>query len=506
MRGIKSILLGVVLFILINPFSSNALARELDEKRISEERLKLAEDYFNEQMQNNNIIGGVFGITYQDKLIRSQGYGKIDKKTNQMPNEKTVYSIASVTKSFTASAIYQLQDEGLLHLDEPIRTYIPWFRFKQEKLSDQITLRHLLTHSAGGIGSFQTDGLIFAERKARDSLEDYVRLFKTIEVQQKPGQSGNYCNGCYDILGLVIEYVSGLSYYDYIQQNILDPLQMKETVFGTKLNQFADSRLAKEYTWFFTQKVHINRSFEAFGSAQDPDGGLYSTIEDLSKFLSAQLGFTEHPLMNSQSIADSRTDHVSTELFDALYTASGFETKQLHQNKIFYKTGDGVGSASAILFIPEQDLGVTLLLGEFHPEIQLTIVEGISAILLGYEPDFNSAPFTFGKTLGILSIALLLAGIVFLGFLIRRFRKKSFYAKSLSRSILSWMGYGAAAAAFWLLLLKVRPTSIGFYGYPYDLAIGILMITGALSLWFIYFTLVISLKKYNKEKSKNITA
>lgn len=248
MRGIKSILLGVVLFILINPFSSNALARELDEKRISEERLKLAEDYFNEQMQNNNIIGGVFGITYQDKLIRSQGYGKIDKKTNQMPNEKTVYSIASVTKSFTASAIYQLQDEGLLHLDEPIRTYIPWFRFKQEKLSDQITLRHLLTHSAGGIGSFQTDGLIFAERKARDSLEDYVRLFKTIEVQQKPGQSGNYCNGCYDILGLVIEYVSGLSYYDYIQQNILDPLQMKETVFGTKLNQFADSRLAKEYT------------------------------------------------------------------------------------------------------------------------------------------------------------------------------------------------------------------------------------------------------------------
>ncbi|XID93921.1 serine hydrolase [Paenibacillaceae bacterium WGS1546] len=489
MRWIKPIVLSIVFLFLIAPLPTHAVTRETQTTAISKERIKLAEDYFNEQMQKNNIVGGVFGITHQDQLIRSQGFGKIDKKSNQVPNEKTVYSIASVTKAFTAAAIYQLQDEGLLKLDQPVSTYIPWFRFKQA--ADDITLRHLLTHSAGGIGSFQTDGLIFADRKARDSLEDYIRLFEKIEIQQKSGQAGNYCNGCYDLLGLVIEYVSGLSYYDYIQQNILDPLQMKETVFGYGLDRIEDSQLAKEYTWFFTRKVHINRSFEAFGSAQDPDGGLYSTIEDLSKFLSAQLGFTGSPLMKSHSITDSRSGYVSTELLDALYTAGGFETKALHQNKIFYKTGDGIGSASAILFIPEHDLGITLLLGEFHPEIQLPIAEGIASILLGHEPDFNSAPFTFGKLLGIVSIILVLAGVGFLVFLIRRFRKRAFYAKSLPRSILSWMGYGAAAASFWLLLLKVRPTSMGFYGYPYDLAIGMIMITGAFSLWFVYVTLVI---------------
>ena len=491
-------MLTIVFFILIYPFTSNAIAQEIQEKEISEERIKLAEDYFNEQMQKNNIIGGVFGITHQDKLIRSQGYGNIDKKSNQIPNEKTVYSIASVTKAFTGTAIYQLQDEGLLDIDQPVSTYIPWFSFKQEELTDEITLRHLLTHSAGGISSFQTDGLIFADRKARDSLGDYIRLFNKIEIQQKPGKAGNYCNGCYDLLGLVIEYVSGLSYYDYIQQYMLDPLQMNETVFGYNLDKISDTQLAKEYTWFFSRKVHMNRSFEAFGSAQDPDGGLYSTIEDISKYLSAQLGFAERPIMTAHSMADSRSDYVSTELGDALYTASGFETKDLQQNKIFYKTGDGIGSASAILFIPEHDLGITLLLGEFHPEIQLPIAEGIATILLGHEPDFNSTPFTFGKLLGIVSITLFLLGAGFLVFLIRRFRKKSFYAKSLSRSILSWIGYGAAAVPFWFLFFKVRPTSIGLYGYPYDLAIGMVMITGAFSLWFMYFTLVILLKKYNK--------
>lgn len=494
MRWIKPIVLSIVFLFLIDSLTTHAVAREMQDAAISEERIKLAVDYFNEQMQKNNIVGGVFGITHQDKLIRSQGYGKIDKKSNQMPNEKTVYSIASVTKAFTAAAIYQLQDEGLLDIDQPVSTYIPWFRFKQA--TGDITLRHLLTHSAGGIGSFQTDGLIFADRKARDSLEDYIRLFEKIEIQQKPGQAGNYCNGCYDLLGLVIEYVSGLGYYDYIQQNMLDPLQMNETVFGYELDQIADTQLAKEYTWFFTRKVHINRSFEAFGSAQDPDGGLYSTIEDLSKFLSAQLGFAERPLMTAHSMKDSRSGYVPTELGDALYTASGFENKTLHQNKLFYKTGDGIGSASAILLIPEHDLGITLLLGEFHPEIQLPIAEGIAAILLGHEPDFNAAPFTLGKGLGIISIILLLVGAGFLVLLIRRFRKRSFYAKSLPRSILSWIVYGAAAAAFWLLLLKARPTSIGFYGYPYDLAIGMFMITGAFSLWFVYVTLVILLKKY----------
>lgn len=441
MRWIKSIVICTVFLLLIGTLTPYVQAQEIQHTKINEERMKLAEDYFNEQMKKNNIIGGIFGITHQDRIVSSQGYGKINKTLNQIPDGKTMYSIASVTKAFTATAIYQLQEDGLLDLDQSVSTYIPWFSFKQA--TDNITLRHLLTHSAGGIGSLQTDGVIFEDRKARDSLEAYIRLFEKIEIQETPGQTGNYCNGCYDLLGLVIEYVSGLSYYDYIQQNILEPLQMNETIFGHNLHQIADTQLAKEYTWFFTRKVHINRSYEAFGSAQDPDGGLYSTVEDLSKFLSSQLGYAEHTLMTNNSMADSRSGYVSTELGDALYTASGFERKELHQNKLFYKTGDGIGSASAILFIPEKALGVTVLLGEFHPEIQLPIAEGIASILLGHEPEFDAAPFTFGKLLGIVSLILLLAGSGLLVFLIRRFRKRSFYSKSFLKSILSWVFNGA---------------------------------------------------------------
>lgn len=135
----KPVLLCIVFMILAIPFTSMTMAEEIPGTPFSEERLKLAEDYFSEQMRRNNIVGAVFGITHQDKLIRSQGYGTADMKRDQMPNEKTVYSIASVTKSFTGTAIYQLQDEGLLNVDQPVSTYIPWFRFKQEELTDKIT-------------------------------------------------------------------------------------------------------------------------------------------------------------------------------------------------------------------------------------------------------------------------------------------------------------------------------------------------------------------------------
>ncbi|AOZ92695.1 serine hydrolase domain-containing protein [Paenibacillus crassostreae] len=504
MRWIKPILLIMMVFILTIPFTSEAMAEGIQDSVISEERLDQAVSYFNEQMERNDIVGGVLGITHQDKLIRSQGFGKLDLEREQMPNENTVYSIASVTKSFTATAIYQLQHEGLLDIDQTVSTYIPWFQFKQKELTDQITLRHLLTHSAGGIGSFQTDGLVFEDNKARDSLEDFVRLFDQIEITQEPGQSGSYCNGCYSILGLVIEQVSGLSYYDYIQQKILDPLQMKDTVFGHHLNSITDSQLAKEYTWFLANKVHINRSFEAFGSAQDPEGGLYSTIEDLSKFHSAQLGFAEYSLLAPDSIEESRIGYVTTEMNNASYTASGFERKELHQNATFYKTGDGVGSATAILFIPEHDLGITLFLGEFHPEIQQQMIEGITSVMLGHEPESNLAPFTLGKLLGIISITLILLGTFFLVFLIRRLWRKGLYAKNLVRSILSLIGYGACAAPFWFLFLTVRPTSIGFYGYPYDLAIGMIMFVGAFSLWFMYYVMVIFLKKYKRKLNQGV--
>lgn len=499
------VMLTIVLMIIFVPNTSRVFAVDTNktntgETVITNERLDQAEQYFIKLMEKNNVIGGVFGVTYRDKLIRSQGYGTTDLEQGQKPDDTTVYSIASVTKVFTATAIYQLQEQGRLNIDRPVSKYIPGFEFKQEELTDQITLRHLLTHSAGGIGSYQTDALHYKDSRAFDSLQHYVKMLKQVKMKQEPGQKGKYCNGCYDILGRVVEQVSGLSYYDYIQQHILTPLQMKDSVFGHQLGKIPETRLAKEYNWFLTRKVQMERSLDAFGPAQDPDGGLYSSIRDMSKFLSAQLGFSEHRFKPS-TIADSRQPYVTTETDNVFYTASGYEMKQLHQKNIFYKPGDGIGSATSILLIPDDDLGISLLLGEFHPGVQQQIIEGMASILMGHVPEPYPSTMTLGLFLGIVSMILILLSLVFLFFLIKRVWKERLYAKSLLRSILSLIGYGIAVAPFWFLLIAIRPTGTGFYGYPYDLAIGMVMITGVFTLWCIYYAMVLLTKNYARPNS-----
>lgn len=474
---------------------AEASAKDLFEE-MDEEALERASEYVKVQLDRNDVIGGAFGIIHKDRLIHSEGFGVADRGRKDIPTEKTVYYAASITKAFTATAILQLDDEGKLDIDEPVHTYIPWFQFQDADRSTRVTLRHLLTNSVGGVGSFQTDGLVFADKGAKDSLEVYVRQFSKVKLSEEPGQTGNYCNGCFDVLGLVIEYVSGMSYYDYMQKHIFEPLEMNETVFGHSLDQFDETRLATEYTWFFTRKTSIKRSFEEFGKVQDPDGGAYSTIEDLGKFISFQLGYRGQGVVKPQSLENSRIGYVATELGDAEYAPNGFEVKELHESKVYYKTGDGIGSSTVIMFIPDYELGIALLLGEMHPEIQQSIAEGAASILMGYEPEDVDSSITFMKLIGIVSIVLIIISGLLLILLVRRWLRKGIYAKSWLRVLLSLLVWGAVAVTMWLLLLTVRPSAMGVYGYPYDLAIGIVLLTVISSLWLGYYVLVIVLRRH----------
>jgi CubicO group peptidase (beta-lactamase class C family) len=489
------------LFTLIFFFLSVAeipVKAELSGQEVSGNSLDRAINYMRDQLQQQKIVGGIFGIVQQDQLVRSESIGFRDKNDGDIPKVNTVYSIASLTKTFTATAILQLQDKGLLDIDRPVSTYIPWFSFKNQKQNDQVTLRHLLSHSAGGVGSFQTDGkLLFANKKARNSLEDYIHSFNQVEMTEHPGQSGTYCNGCYDVLGLVIEYVTGMSYQDYMQQNVLEPLQMRNTIFGKDLNQLEDKHVATEYSWFFTRKMPMGRSYEVFGRSQDPDGGMYSTLEDLNKYLAFQLGYNT-PLLNQLTIQQSRRGEVSTESGTAAYTTSGFELKEIDHIKTYFKNGDGIGSSTALLMIPDLDIGIVLLIGEFHPGIQQQIVEGAAHILLGNEAQPVHVQITTGKMVGIISFVLiLLSTALLISLLIRRNRTRLLTTRKIVAALVI---FGLLAFPFWFLLLKVRPTAIGFYGYPYDLAIGLVWMTSALSSWFIYYFIVVISKGFKKDK------
>lgn len=490
----RKLLLSVIAsMVLVLPAAANTA--EAEALTIGQATLDRLDQYVGEYYRRNDVIGGIYGIVQQDRLIHASGYGTIRKGEETRPGMDTLYAIGSVTKPITSTAIYQLQEQGLLDLDQPVDTYIPWFRFKQADLSEQVTIRHLMNHAAGGVGSFQTDGLLAVHRDARDSLERYVRLFERIELAERPGISGNYCNGCIDALGLVIEYVSGMSYYEYMEQHIFQPLGMQETLFGNRLHMIASERVAAEYTWLFAGRVQLYRNFEAFGQAQDPDGGIYSTMADMAKYAAFQLGYGRTPLLSDASMSDSRTAFVATEAKDASYTAGGFETKELHGTPIYWKLGDGIGSGAALLLIPEYETAVILMNGEFHPELSLPIIEGAASILLGQEPAAIETPLTIFKLLGYIAIGLTVLGLLLLFLLVLAIVRKRAVPFKTGRTIAVLIVSAAVALPIGYLFLFVRPSAIGFYGYPYDAAIGLGLTAIAAACWMIRSVVVLAGRK-----------
>ncbi|MNO15748.1 D-alanyl-D-alanine-carboxypeptidase/endopeptidase AmpH precursor [compost metagenome] len=503
-----------VLLLLMIAFNSvivsKANAQGEQEAAVLDVKLERAKEYVEEQFQRNDLIGGAVGIVYKDKMVSFQGLGTAAKgNEDAAPTSNTVYSFASVTKAFTATAIIQLYDQGLLDIDKPVRTYIPWFSFKNEEAFTPVTVRDLLNHSAGGISSYQTNAVLFKDKDAKKSLETYVRLTTDIEMKEQPGATGSYCNGCYDTLGLIIENVTGMSYYDYMQTHIFEPLEMDNTMYGHSLDEKGDLQIATEVDWFFASKSSIMRSFETFGQSQDPDGGMYSTIEDMSKYLAYQLGYFKKDLISMETVESSRIPQVQTEMKTAYYSPAGFEVANIQNTKIFFKTGDGTGSASAILFIPDYDIGVALIIGEFHPEIQEQMVKDIGAILMGIEPEPWDVPFTLGKLVGYAAIVLVVVSLVLLViFLSSRVRYRNRPAQSihLGRSVFGLVFSIIIAVPLWYLLLAVRLSPVSFLGYPYDLAIGLVMNTVVLTLGVIIYTRAIVLRRSaSKKDSLEIT-
>jgi len=190
-----------------------------------------------------------------------------------------------LSKPITASAIMQLVESEKLILDSPIQTYLPWFEVANPDFSSRITIRHLLNHSSG-----------FSERNGykrnlvadtdTNALENSIRNLRTEKLQFPPGEKFEYSNTNYDILGLIIQTVSGKSYETYIEENLFIPLEMKDSY--TSLELARTGNLTDGYFPFFGFQAS-STSFMPYSKITKPSAGLFSSAKDLTHFLMANL-------------------------------------------------------------------------------------------------------------------------------------------------------------------------------------------------------------------------
>ncbi len=223
-------------------------------------------DTFMEQFSLENDFHGVVLVAKDGEILLNQGYGLANRQEH-LPNKvDTKFPIASLTKSFTAISILQLEEQGLLSISDPVATYLPDFP-KGEK----ITIHHLLSHTSGIPEYFIIDGL---DKTKVYTLDDLINLTMNEELLFEPGEKFAYSNSGYALLGKIIELVSGQSYNDYIQTNIFNRVGMDNSY----LVQQEGSDVAVGYTF-------EGGSPEAFDlTITLAAGNIISTTQDLYRY------------------------------------------------------------------------------------------------------------------------------------------------------------------------------------------------------------------------------
>jgi CubicO group peptidase (beta-lactamase class C family) len=233
--------------------------------------------------QRGGQPGLAYGIVIDGALVHTAGLGERDLG-GPVPDAGTVFRIASMTKSFTASAVLALRDDGALRLDDPAEAYVPELRGWPPVSPDaaRISIRHLLTMTAG----FPTDDPWGDRQQGLPLTEFAAFLARGVRFNWAPGTRFEYSNLGFAILGRVITEVTGAAYPDYIRDRLLRPLGMTRTgyeaaEFGGPAEQ-ASGGLARGYR--HAPGGWSDVPFEPCG-AFAPMGGIFSCVQDLSRWV-----------------------------------------------------------------------------------------------------------------------------------------------------------------------------------------------------------------------------
>lgn len=387
----------------------------------SDKELSEIDSYILGQMKDLDIPGVAIGIVRGDQVVYTQGYGVADDADRAMTPD-TPFLIASLSKPITALGIMQLVEEGKINLDAPIQTYLPWFRVADEEVSSKITVRHLL-HQTSGFDERESYIRNLNTDPSDDALEKSIRTLNTAELNFAPGEAFEYTNTNYDILGLLIQTVSGQSYEEYIEENIFAPLDMDQSY--TSLEDARAGNMTRGYYPFFGITTAYDHLMP-YSRIVKPSAGLFSSAEDLTHFLVAHLNqgqYQGNPILSDKGITTLHTPGIQFSenagyamgwtffLFPDMAPA----TPNNSVPTALSHAGEWVGYTSLLVFIPELETGIVLLINKGDPARMpeyFSIGWSLSMLAVGLGPlESQSADFIVKNGRVLLAVIIVLLGI-----------------------------------------------------------------------------------------------
>jgi CubicO group peptidase (beta-lactamase class C family) len=238
-----------------------------------------------DKLAGEDELSGAVLVAKDDRVLFSHAYGLADRK-NRIPNTiRTRFRIGSMNKMFTAVAMLQLVEAGKVTLTAPLGTYL--HDYPNHEVATKVTIHELLTHTGGTGDIFGPE--FDAHRTELRTLADYVKLYGKRGLEFEPGSRWAYSNYGFILLGVVIEKVTGHSYYDYVQQHIYRPAGM------TRSGSLPENQAVPDRSIGYTRPPGATAwapSTDTLPYRGTSAGGGYSTVEDLARFAQALLSHT----------------------------------------------------------------------------------------------------------------------------------------------------------------------------------------------------------------------
>lgn len=355
----------------------------MKEKALAEEKLDVVIEKY---MEEQGIPGMAIGIIKDNELLLTKGYGYKNLATKEPINEDSLFHMASVSKTFVATGIMQLYEKGKIDIYKPLVYYIPYFKAKGDKYKE-ITIQNMLSHTSG---ITYVDDSLWGQGPYDDgALEYYVRSLSELELMWDPGEKFYYNNTLYEVLGHIIGKVSGMTFEDYIKENILEPLEMSKSTF---LKREVDIKLGTN-PHIMSSKVDGNVKVSEvypYNRMHAPSSTLHSNINEMINFGRMYLNkgvFNGKRILEESSydsLFESRMKFVRNNKDSEIGLTWFVDDYKGH--KVYSHSGGDTGFNSKIAIVPDKNAFVV-----FMANCDFTNVDAINSTLLdialGYEPE-----------------------------------------------------------------------------------------------------------------------
>lgn len=331
--------IGVTFLVLILFGSIYLLEKKTNNHSFNEMDVELVE--YIERLSSSSSYSGAILIAKNNEVLISTAIGSADRDNNISNTVDTQFNLGSMNKMFTAVAVMQLVEKDEVGLNNTICDYL--IDYPNEEVARKVTIHQLLTHTSG-LGDFFP--IVYSENlwQSLEEVVDYLPLFRDDPLLFEPGTQSRYSNAGYIVLGLIIEKVSGQSYFDYIRENIFIPCEMNSSSY------LESERFGVNVAIGYLPDGRSNSDIRLLNGC--PAGGGYSTVYDLYKFSNALL---DGRLLGQECLEimfKSRTTFPELGVNESY--CYGLMSRGEGQNMMLGHGGGSPGVNSACFFLPDQ--------------------------------------------------------------------------------------------------------------------------------------------------------